>query len=138
MRRLGVLLLFLGSLGAGHSSQANEMCGSESGIQLSGSKDAPWTIRIQVNPKTIPLNAPFDATVTICSQSERLPTRLVVDATMPAHKHGMNYKVTAASVDDRTYGVNNLLFHMPGVWRLEVTAYDNGRPHRFTHDVELQ
>jgi len=138
MRRLGILLLVIGGLGAGHSSHADEMCGSESGIRLSGSKDAPWTVQFHVNSTTIPLNAPFDASVTLCSRSERVPTRLVVDATMPAHKHGMNYKVTAVPVDDRTYTVENLLFHMPGVWRVEVTAYDNNKPHRFTHEVELQ
>jgi len=138
MRWLGVLLLAIGSLGAVHPSYANETCEPDTGIRLSGPADAPWTVQIQVNPKTIPLNAPFDATVTICSRSEHLPTRLGVDATMPAHKHGMNYKVEAAPVADRTYVVKNLLFHMPGVWRLEVTAFEKNKPHRFTHDVELQ
>lgn len=138
MRRLGVLLLVVGSLGAGQSVHAEEPCGSEAGIQLSGATDAPWTVQIQLNPKDVPLNVPFDAMVTICSRSDPLPTRLTVDATMPAHGHGMNYEAKAAPVDDNSYEAKNLVFHMPGVWRLEVTAYENDKPHRFTHDINLQ
>lgn len=138
MRRLGALVLVIGSLGGAHSALAKETCEPETGIRLSGTTNAPWTVKIQFNPKDIPLNAPFDAIVTVCSQSERLPTRLVVDATMPAHRHGMNYRPRAERVDSRRYEVDNLLFHMPGVWRLEVTAYENSKPHRFTHDVNLQ
>lgn len=138
MRWLGVLLLVISSLGAGHSTDAEEKCRHETGIRLSGTTDAPWTIHIQFNPKDMPLNVAFDAIVTVCSQSERAPTRLTVDATMPAHGHGMNYGLNAVRVDGRTYEVKNFLLHMPGVWRLEVTVYENNKPHRFTHDVNLQ
>lgn len=138
MSRLGVLLLCIGSLSAVQVAHAADQCGPETGIQLSGTADAPWTMQIQLNPKDVPLNAPFDATVTVCSQLERLPSRVTVDATMPVHKHGMNYEPKMERVERRQYQVKNLLFHMPGVWRLEVTAYENDKTYRFTHDVALQ
>lgn len=138
MMRLAALLLFVAGFSAWNQALANEHCVPGTGIEMSGASDAPWTVQIQLNPDGVPLNRPFAADVTICSQSEQLPARITVDATMPAHKHGMNYEPRTAKVDAGHYEVENLLFHMPGVWRLEVTAYDNDRPHRFTHDVNVQ
>lgn len=48
------------------------------------------------------------------------------DASMPAHKHGMNYrpKVTLDSLG--IFTVENILLHMPGRWQMEfeVTQAD--------------
>lgn len=138
MRRLGALLFLVGTLVMGHSTPAEANCGSEYAVPMSGNSDAPWAIEIQFNPKTVPLNVPFGASVTVCSKSERIPTRLTIDATMPAHKHGMNYQPSTVQIDSHRHEVKNLLFHMPGMWRLEITAYENDEPHRFTYDVNLQ
>ena len=142
MNRLVALLLLAGSLGLGmvlgQSALADEKCVPGMGIQMSGASEAPWAIQIQFSPKVVPLNTPFDADVAICSQSEQPPTRIKVDATMPAHKHGMNYEPKTAKMGNNRYAVKNLLFHMPGVWRFEVTAYEKDKPHRFTYDVKVK
>lgn len=138
MKWLAAFILIISSLGTWYPTYAKDNCEAETGILLSGKTGAPWVIQIQPNPIEIPLNAPFNMRVTICSQSHVVPTRLSVDATMPEHKHGMNYEPKAARIDNHQYMVKNLLFHMPGVWRLEITAYENDSPHRFTHDINLQ
>lgn len=138
MNRLVVLFLLVSNVNTGHLVLANEKCVPGTGIQMSSTSDAPWILQIQFSPNVVPLNTPFDAVVTFCSQLEQHPTRVTVDATMPAHRHGMNYEPRTAKVNNNHYAVKNLLFHMPGVWRFEVTAYENDKPHRFTHEVNVQ
>ena len=93
---------------------------------------------LKLDPNTIPLNAPFDTMVIVCPKNETLPKRLQFDATMPAHKHGMNYAVKPEQIDPQTHELKNIVFHMPGVWRVEVTAYDGQNPHYFTYDFDLE
>ncbi|MEP3014673.1 MAG: hypothetical protein ABJO54_10505 [Hyphomicrobiales bacterium] len=125
-------------LGVVQFAHANDPCRSGTGFQLSSATDAPWTMQIQFNPKDVSLNTPFDLMVAVCSQSEHLPSHLTIDATMPAHKHGMNYEPKTEYAENRQYRSKNLLFHMPGIWRIEVTAFHNSKPYRFTLDVDIQ
>ena len=138
MKRLGALLLLIAGLGVGSPALANEECTAGSEMQFSGNQDAPWTIKIQLDADAAPLNMPFEAKIVICNAADQFPARIVVDATMPAHKHGMNYEPATAKIDSGHYQVENLVFHMPGLWRFEVTAYENDKPHRYTHDVSVQ
>lgn len=138
MNRLAAFAALIFVLGLSQQALASEPCTTENAITMTGASDAPWTVQIELDPVDVPLNKPFDADVTVCAQSQDAPARVTVDATMPAHKHGMNYEPKMTQVDDSNYQVENLLFHMPGVWQLEVTAYDRGKPYRFTHDVKVQ
>ncbi len=138
MKRLGALLLLGAGVSAGHPALATEECVAGTEMRMSGDQKAPWTIKFKLDTGTAPLNTPFGAKIVICNEADQFPDRIVVDATMPAHKHGMNYEPATAKVDSGHYAVENLLFHMPGVWRFEVTAYENDKPHRYTHDVSVQ
>ena len=138
MKPLVMLLVALATLPTVSKAFAENSCDPAKGVAMVGDADAPWTMQIELNPTEVPLNLPFDADVTVCSLSDNLPTRITVDATMPAHKHGMNYQPKTARTGDISYKATNLLFHMPGMWRLEVTAYGKDKPHRFTHDVNLR
>lgn len=138
MKGFGVFCLIAGIFAATDATQAEEQCGPQTAIELSGSVNAPWTMQIELKPQDVPLNKPFDAFVIICDQGTHSPNRITVDATMPAHKHGMNYEPKTTQIGRRRYEVKNLVFHMPGIWRLEVTAYEDGKPHRYTYDVPLR
>ncbi|MEM7189006.1 MAG: hypothetical protein AAF439_05280 [Pseudomonadota bacterium] len=126
-----------GILAIGKPVFADAVCDGGTGVSMTGVESAPWSVQIEFGPNGVPLSQPFGASVTICSESGQLPTRIEVDATMPAHKHGMNYDARTTRIDDRKYKVENLLFHMPGVWQLEVTTYKDGTPHRFTRDLTI-
>jgi len=50
-----------------------------------------------------------------------LPQSLRVDAQMPDHRHGMNYKASVSVVNGEgagRYRAEGLMFHMPGRWEL--------------------
>lgn len=47
-------------------------------------------------------------------------SEIEIDATMPAHKHGMNYLPDIAKLDTHRYRASGLFFHMPGQWRFTL------------------
>jgi hypothetical protein len=66
------------------------------------------------------------------------PTALRVDADMPAHRHGMNYRAKVVPQGDGRYVAEGLLFHMPGHWRLLFDVEAGGRRERLTADLTLE
>ena len=61
-----------------------------------------------------------------------------VDATMPRHGHGMNYKPSLKRESADRYQVEGLLFHMPGQWRLSVRVDENGSPAQLSSDMTIE
>ena len=58
---------------------------------------------------------PLELLVTVCPAGARL---VRVDATMPEHRHGMNYRPTLAEAGDGRWRVQGMLLHMAGRWEL--------------------
>ena len=48
------------------------------------------------------------------------PAQLRLDALMPAHGHGMNYRARVYERGAGRYAIDGLLFHMPGDWRVRI------------------
>lgn len=138
MRSYAVALLLAFAFGSTQPISAGNACDGVSSVRMAGPADAPFIVAIDLGPGGIPVSAPFGADITICPFENGRPTRVTVDATMPAHKHGMNYEPRIVARDAGRYAVEGLLFHMPGIWRFEVTAYADGKPHRFFHDVAVE
>lgn len=85
-----------------------------------------------------PLSAPFALVVGLCPAPGTKVTALAFDAIMPAHQHGMNFGVDIAALGQNRFTVSNVVFHMPGLWALQVTADVDGRRHVYTADVVLE
>ena len=58
---------------------------------------------------------PFSLQIRLCPAAARLAR---VDATMPEHRHGMNYKPSLKALGDGRWQVEGLLWHMAGRWEL--------------------
>lgn len=95
---------------------------------------------LRILPGPVAVGRPFVAEVTVCAADAAASPvdRVEVDATMPRHRHGMNYLPEVAQVGPGRYEARGLLFHMPGLWRLEVALFRGGRPVRLTHDVVVE
>jgi hypothetical protein len=60
----------------------------------------------------------FALDVVVCARAgAALPVALRVDADMPAHRHGMNYRPTVRALGDGRYRADGLMLHMAGRWR---------------------
>ena len=62
----------------------------------------------------------------------------MVDARMPEHRHGMNYRARVFRKPDGIYVAEGLLFHMPGLWQLMFDVERAGRMERLTTDIDLE
>lgn len=91
----------------------------------------------QTSPPVVEVGRHFTVDVRVCAEAP--PATLTrLDADMPEHRHGMNYRPTLASRGDGRYLAEGLLFHMPGRWRLLFDLERDGRRVRLTADVPLE
>ena len=65
------------------------------------------------------------------------PDSVRVDAHMPEHRHGMNYKTTVTSSGAGKYRAEGLMFHMPGRWEYIFEVRAAGATERLTTNVVL-
>lgn len=90
-------------------------------------------------PAQIPLSAPFALEIRLCDARMAEMSRLTaVDAWMPAHRHGMNYKATLTKRDWGHYRAEGLLLHMPGVWEFVFDFAGPDKPERLTFRLDAQ
>lgn len=92
-------------------------------------------VAFRPDPLQVEVGMPFSLIMNVCTKRGE-PAELVgVDATMPAHKHGMNYAARIVGGADGRYRVEGMLFHMPGDWELVFDVRSDGETERMTHDL---
>jgi len=60
-----------------------------------------------------------------------------VDATMPAHRHGMNYRPQIEPLGPGLWRVQGLMFHMSGAWELQLDLRRGGRTQTLRQAIDL-
>ena len=88
-------------------------------------------------PPVIEIGRHFALDVRVCADGAP-PVLARVDADMPEHRHGMNYRPSLAARGDGRYLAEGLLFHMPGRWRLSLDVERDGRRTRLATDIVLE
>lgn len=82
-------------------------------------ESAHYTLAWRALPAAIPLGSHFSVDFVVCPKAGvLLPQSLRVDAQMPEHRHGMNYKAVVNNEGAGRYRADGLMFHMPGRWEL--------------------
>ncbi len=96
-------------------------------------------------PDKIVIGQHFVVELSVCAKDgAAAPHSVRVDAHMPEHRHGMNYKTAVTSSGAGKYRAEGLMFHMPGRWEyiFEVRAGADGGvanvTERMTTSVVLQ
>ncbi|MBE2263093.1 MAG: hypothetical protein IAE92_10155 [Burkholderiaceae bacterium] len=81
----------------------------------------------------------FELNLQLCPKgSAALPTRLLVDAHMPLHRHGMNYRATVKALGNGRFVATGLMFHMPGRWQFVFDLGEGATAQRLTSDLDVQ
>jgi hypothetical protein len=88
-------------------------------------------------PPVVEIGRHFAVEVVVCAEGTP-PTLTRVDAEMPEHRHGMNYRPTLTARGDGRFLAEGLLFHMPGRWRLLFDVEREGRRTRLATDILLE
>lgn len=90
-------------------------------------------------PTPVPVGRHFDLDFVVCGGvAVRSDSAIQVDAEMPAHRHGMNYRATVSTLRPGVYRAEGLMFHMPGRWRVIFDLPLEGRTLRLTRELDVQ
>lgn len=92
----------------------------------------------RIEPAPLRLGEFFAVVVSVCEQRGRRVSRLKVDATMPAHQHGMNYAPTVTSEGGGRFRASGLLLHMPGRWELTFDLVGEASRETLRSVIELK
>jgi hypothetical protein len=105
---------------------------------------SPWIaqadgarVAFVARPLPVPVGRHFDVDFVICDAAVRSGATVAVDAEMPAHRHGMNYRARVEALGGGAYRAHGLMFHMPGTWRLIFDLPIEGRTLRLTREIEV-
>ena len=83
-----------------------------------------YAIAFKPDPAPITTGTPFALDIFVCTDAGKpAPSTVAVDAAMPEHRHGMNYKPLITSRGDGYFRAEGLFLHMPGRW---VISFDFG------------
>ena len=116
-----------------------QACGlPEKAIMMRAQDAAPFVVGLTIPRGAASVSMPFALAITVCPTGNQVADRVTADASMPAHKHGMNYAPEVVSKRAGVFEATGFLFHMPGLWRISVSVYNDGGTHHFTHDVEVK
>jgi hypothetical protein len=107
---------------------------------------APWfaeaealRVAFVAMPTPVPVGRHFELRFVVCSGAQlRRDARVQVDADMPAHRHGMNYRAAVSPLADGVQRAEGMMFHMPGTWRVIFDVALDGRTLRLTREIEVQ
>src|SRR5262245_20572102 len=120
------------------SAAAAPTCPDPSGFGPRGRVESEDVVVLyRTAPPTIAIGQFFAVEAVICAAGAPAVTALRVDARMPEHRHGMNYRPRVVAAGEGRYRAEGLLFHMPGRWQLLFEVERGSRIERLETDVVL-
>lgn len=137
------LLLIAVALGVGlvaPVAQAAPACEAPSGFTgASRLESADVAVLYRTLPAPIEVNQPFLVEAIVCPAPPiGQAAGFKVDARMPEHRHGMNYRAHVSRRPDGVYVAEGMLFHMPGLWQLMFDVERGGKTERLMKDIDLE
>ena len=128
VRRLRRTLSALALLACG----AAAACELPPGVRI---ESAQLNISYWTRPAKIAVGEPFVLELAACPKAgAAVPDRVRLDAHMPEHRHGMNYKTRVVPTGVGRFHSEGWLFHMPGRWEF---VFDLGAE-RLTHSIRVE
>ncbi len=97
-----------------------------------------YMIAFRSDPARIEAGEPFALVLNVCTKTGKPAELVAVDAQMPEHRHGMNYRPTIVPAPDGRYRAQGLVFHMPGRWEISFDVRSGEETERLTHDIILK
>ncbi len=114
-------------------------CGDNLGASARRIENPQWLLVYRATPEPIPVGQHFVLDFELCPRGEAAPPAEVrVDARMPEHRHGMNYRPSVRSAAPGVYRAEGLMFHMPGRWELMFEWRDGqATPQRLLQSLQI-
>jgi len=97
-----------------------------------------YLVAFRPEPIRIEVGEPFTLLLNVCTKSDNPAELVAVDANMPDHRHGMNYRPTIVSVGEGRYRVEGMVFHMPGRWEINMDVRAGEESERLSHELVVK
>lgn len=79
----------------------------------------------------------FSLEIAACEGGKRARS-VRVDASMPQHRHGMNFKPEVTYRGDGRWVAEGMMFHMPGRWQLVIEVETSKGRERIERDLIIE
>jgi hypothetical protein len=121
-------LYLIGNIGV-----ACDLTGGET-IEL----DSDITLHYRTDPSPLRVAQHFSMQFRACRAEQSLKLdAFKVDALMPKHGHGMNYKANIEMQRDGLYEATGMLFHMSGQWQIRINLSYDGHAQQVKVDYQI-
>lgn len=102
-------------------------------------ENSRYTVAYGTNPAPIEVGRHFVVDFAVCPRAGApAPQDVRVDATMPEHRHGMNYRASVVRSPAGAYRAEGMLFHMPGRWDLSFDLVAGNRTDRLIGTMRVE
>ena len=138
MKRLFAIAALVLLLAAGAAQAAGECAARLKPARAMQAERDGYTVAFAPRPAPLATGRHFALDIAVCPPAGGAALRsLQVDADMPAHKHGMNYRASVAPRSAGLYRAEGLMLHMPGRWRFLFDLQLDDRTLQLAHEVEV-
>jgi hypothetical protein len=122
-------------LGAGSAAA----CGGELSGPTRTIEGRNYVVVYATVPGPVVVGEHFSLEFAVCPRAKgEAPRSVRVDATMPEHRHGMNYRPVVTARAPGVYRAEGLMFHMPGRWDLVFDVVASGGTERLTGTLQIE
>ncbi|MEH6547168.1 MAG: hypothetical protein V7701_12095 [Sneathiella sp.] len=98
-----------------------------------------YDVALKTIPEEIVVGKPFSVDLWIGDKTgSAFEGEIIAGATMPLHKHGMNYKPSISSLGDGKYRLEGFVFHMQGQWQFLFDLREGGHSETVSLDHVLK
>jgi hypothetical protein len=133
-RAAGLLAALLGAADCAAQACGSDLVGTRRVVE-----NARYAIAYVTAPDPVLVGQHFIVDFAVCARDGGEPPQQVrVDANMPEHRHGMNYRPGVTTVRAGTWRAEGLLFHMPGRWDLTFDVVAGATTERMTDTMRLE
>ncbi len=121
------------------SSAAAQSCGDTIAGDRRLVESSRYVVAYATRPDPIAVGRHFVVDFAVCPRDGAKPPQSVrVDANMPEHKHGMNYRAGVTVIRAGAYRAEGLLFHMPGRWDLTFDVVAGNTIERLSSTIRVE
>lgn len=98
-----------------------------------------YVLAYATDPASVELGRHFTVDFIVCPRpGAASPQAVRVDANMPEHRHGMNYRPSVVQLPSGVYRATGMLLHMPGRWDLTFDIVAGNRTQRLLAPMRIE
>ena len=94
-----------------------------------------FMVAFRPEPLQIEVGEPFALLFNVCTKRGEPAELVALDAQMPEHRHGMNYRPAIVAAGEGRFRAEGLVFHMPGRWEITMDVRQGDTSDRLSHDI---